>query len=85
MLYVLVGMAELTAVGKYVQLVARDSYLATAAASFVLINAINLTNVKVFGETEFWFALIKVVAIIGMILLGVSWRFPVKWRAGGSQ
>jgi aromatic amino acid transport protein AroP len=38
---------------------------------FVLINAINLFNVKAFGETEFWFAIIKVVAIIGMILLGV--------------
>ncbi|RML96248.1 Aromatic amino acid permease, partial [Pseudomonas syringae pv. maculicola] len=41
----------------------------SAAVFFVLINAINLTNVKVFGETEFWFAIIKVVAIIGMIAL----------------
>ena len=37
---------------------------------FVLVNLINTLNVKVFGEMEFWFAIIKVVAIIGMIVLG---------------
>ena len=31
-----------------------------------LINAINLTNVKVFGEMEFWFAIIKVVAVVAI-------------------
>ncbi|WP_312376374.1 amino acid permease [Stutzerimonas nitrititolerans] len=71
-LYVLVGMAELTAVGKYVQFWWPEiPTWATAAAFFVLINLINLTNVKTFGETEFWFAIIKVGAIIGMILLGL--------------
>ena len=43
---------------------------ATAAIFFVLINGINLTNVKVYGEMEFWFAIIKVVAVVGMILFG---------------
>ncbi|WP_165664836.1 amino acid permease [Metapseudomonas otitidis] len=71
-LYVLVGMAELTAVGKYIQFWWPDvPTWATAAAFFVLINLINLANVRVFGETEFWFALVKVVAIIGMIILGL--------------
>lgn len=71
-LYVLVGMAELTAVGKYVQFWWPEvPTWVTAAVFFVLINALNLLNVKVFGETEFWFALIKVVAIIGMIVLGL--------------
>lgn len=70
-LYVLVGMAELTAVGKYVQYWWPEiPTWATAAAFFVLINLINLVNVRAFGETEFWFAIIKVVAIIGMILIG---------------
>ncbi|WP_075182194.1 aromatic amino acid transporter AroP [Pantoea sp. 1.19] len=70
-LYVLVAMAELTAVGKYIQFWWPEipSWI-TAAAFFLLINAINLTNVKVFGEMEFWFAIIKVVAVIGMILFG---------------
>ncbi len=72
MLYILVGMSELTAVGKYIQYWWPDvPTWATAAAFFVLINAINLANVKAFGETEFWFAIIKVAAIVGMILLGI--------------
>nr|WP_314985564.1 aromatic amino acid transporter AroP [uncultured Pantoea sp.] len=70
-LYVLVAMAELTAVGKYVQFWWPDfPTWASAAIFFVMINAINLTNVKVFGEMEFWFAIIKVVAVISMILFG---------------
>ena len=70
-LYVLVAMAELTAVGKYIQFWWPDiPTWVSAAAFFVLINAINLTNVKVFGEMEFWFAIIKVVAVIAMILFG---------------
>ena len=82
-LYVLVGMAELTAVGKYIQFWWPDvPTWATAAAFFVLINAINLFNVKVFGETEFWFALIKVVAIIGMIILGL---YLLVSGSGGEQ
>ncbi|MFR2697209.1 MAG: amino acid permease, partial [Proteus mirabilis] len=31
---------------------------------------INLINVRMYGETEFWFAIIKVLAIVGMILFG---------------
>ena len=82
-LYILVGMSELTAVGKYIQYWWPDvPTWATAAAFFVLINAINLANVKAFGETEFWFAIIKVVAIIGMILLGCYLLFS---GSGGPQ
>lgn len=70
-LYVLVAMAELTAVGKYIQYWYPDiPTWVSAAVFFLLINAINLTNVKVYGEMEFWFAIIKVVAVIGMIVFG---------------
>lgn len=71
-LYLLVGMAELTAVGKYVQFWWPEipSWV-TAAVFFVLINLLNLSSVRMFGETEFWFALIKVMAILGMIILGL--------------
>ncbi|TBU72820.1 amino acid permease [Phytopseudomonas daroniae] len=82
-LYVLVGMAELTAVGKYVQYWWPEvPSWTTAAVFFVVINAINLTNVRVFGEAEFWFSIIKVVAIMGMILLGCYLLFS---GAGGEQ
>ncbi|MCU1721641.1 MULTISPECIES: amino acid permease [unclassified Pseudomonas] len=70
-LYVLVGMAELTAVGIYVQYWWPDfPTWATAAIFFVVINLMNVSQVKVYGEMEFWFALIKVVAILGMIGFG---------------
>ena len=70
-LYVLVAMAELTAVGKYIQFWYPEiPTWASAAVFFVLINAINLTNVKVFGEMEFWFAIIKVIAVVAMIIFG---------------
>ncbi|MCD5992265.1 amino acid permease [Pseudomonas sp. CDFA 602] len=35
-----------------------------------LIGALNLCNVKVFGETEFWLSLLKVSAIVAMIVAG---------------
>ena len=70
-LYVLVAMAELTAVGKYIQFWYPEiPTWVSAAAFFVIINAINLTNVKVFGEMEFWFAIIKVIAVVAMIIFG---------------
>ena len=70
-LYILVGMSELTAVGKYIHYWWPDvPTWATAALFFLVVNAINLFNVKAFGEAEFWFAIIKVAAIVGMIALG---------------
>jgi len=70
-LYVLVGMIELTAVGKFIQFWWPDVPVwATAAVCFVLINALNFINVRAFGEFEFWFALIKVVTVVAMIMMG---------------
>ncbi|GGY35154.1 amino acid permease [Pseudoduganella albidiflava] len=71
-LYVLVSMAELSAVGIYVQYWWPEiPTWVSALAFFVVINAISLTNVKAFGEMEFWFAIIKVLAIVGMIGFGL--------------
>lgn len=70
-LYVLVSMAELSAVGIYIQYWFPEvPTWVSAAIFFLLINAINLANVKIYGEMEFWFSIIKVVAIIGMIAFG---------------
>ena len=66
-MFVLVGMA----VGKYIQFWYPEiPTWVSAAVFFVVINAINLTNVKVFGEMEFWFAIIKVIAVVAMIIFG---------------
>ena len=42
-----------------------------AMIALVLVLGMNLLSVTVFGELEFWFALVKVVIIIGFIALGV--------------
>ncbi|MBC9784080.1 amino acid permease [Heliobacterium chlorum] len=70
--YIIVSMAELTAVGIYVNYWWPDIPTWVSALVFlVVITLANLINVKMYGEFEFWFAIIKVVAIIGMILLGI--------------
>lgn len=40
----------------------------------------NLLSVKMFGEAEFWFALIKVVTIIALILTG-GWMVATGWTS----
>jgi amino acid transporter, AAT family len=72
-MWVVVGMAEITVVGVYVNYWFPDiPQWASALAALVLITSINLVNVKAFGEFEFWFALIKVVAIVAMIIAGLG-------------
>ncbi len=71
-LYILVSMAELTAIGHYVHFWWPEIPLWVSSLFFFLvITALNLASVKVYGETEFWFSIIKVVAIIAMIIFGV--------------
>ena len=42
-----------------------------AVGIMALLTAANLLNVKSFGEFEFWFALIKVIAILAFIAIGL--------------
>jgi len=71
-LYILVSMAELTAIGHYIHFWWPEIPLwVSSLFFFVLITALNLASVKVYGETEFWFSIIKVAAIIAMIVFGV--------------
>ncbi|HZW45299.1 MAG TPA: amino acid permease [Dermatophilaceae bacterium] len=71
--FVAVSMAELTVVGIYVNYWMPGVPTWVSAAIFlVLVTAVNLVNVKAYGEFEFWFAIIKVVAIIAMIGLGAA-------------
>ncbi|SFM29603.1 amino acid permease [Pelosinus propionicus] len=74
--YVVVSMAELTAVGIYIHYWWPDIPPWVSAFTFLaIITLINLVEVRMFGELEFWFAFIKVIAIIGMILLGILMIF----------
>ncbi|QBQ41149.1 amino acid permease [Sphingobacterium psychroaquaticum] len=82
-LYLLVSMAELTAIGYYVQFWWPEIPLwVSSLFFFIVINVVNLASVKVYGETEFWFSIIKVVAIIAMIIFGTYLLITGK---GGEQ
>jgi L-asparagine transporter-like permease len=71
-LQILVGIAELTAVAAYTQYwLPGLATWKTALFFSMLINAVNLTTVKAYGEVEFWFSSIKVFAICAMILTGM--------------
>ncbi len=70
-LYILVSMAELSVVGIYIQLWLPEIPLwVTSLIVLVSITILNLFSIKIYGEFEFWFALIKVLAIIALIALG---------------
>ncbi|WP_206188123.1 amino acid permease [Sanguibacter sp. HDW7] len=70
--YIAVAMVELAVVGGFVNYWFPGVPKWLSAAFFLVsITAINLIGVKAFGEFEFWFAMIKVAAVIGMIVLGL--------------
>ncbi|MHC8297449.1 amino acid permease [Pseudomonas sp. LB3P58] len=68
---VIVGMADVTAFGIYMGFwfpeVARWIWVLGIVS---VVGGLNLCNVKVFGEMEFWLSLLKVAAIVAMILGG---------------
>ncbi|RJS59577.1 amino acid permease [Bacillus sp. PK3_68] len=72
-LWIVTCMAEITAVGVYMHLWYPDvPNWIWALAALVIMSAVNLITVKAYGEFEFWFALIKIVAIILMIVVGLG-------------
>ena len=72
-LWVTAVMAEVTAVGIYVQYFFADvPQWLPAFASIIVLLAANLISVRWFGETEFWFALIKITAILAFIASGIA-------------
>ncbi|MCX5212707.1 amino acid permease [Kitasatospora sp. NBC_00240] len=71
--WVVTGMAETTAAAVYVRFWEPGIPQWCSALVFLLIlYAANLISVKLFGEIEFWFSMVKVTAIIGMILIGIG-------------
>ncbi|MBW8485886.1 amino acid permease [Actinomadura parmotrematis] len=72
-IWVTTGMAELTAAGAYVQKWFPDvERWQTALVALVVLFAVNMVSVRIFGELEFWFAMIKVAAIVLMIGVGLA-------------
>jgi AAT family amino acid transporter/D-serine/D-alanine/glycine transporter len=72
-MWVAIGMAELTAVGVYFHFWFPDlPQWIPALGALAAMYSVNLIAVKLFGEFEFWFALIKVVAIVAMMAIGLG-------------
>ncbi|MEK4221601.1 amino acid permease [Bacillus sp. FSL W8-0116] len=70
--WIVTGIAEITAVGLYVKFWFPDLPQWIPALICVLVLfAINMATVKAFGEMEFWFAIIKVVTIVALIVIGL--------------
>lgn len=70
--YLCVGISEVIAVGTYLQFWWPNMPQWIAGVIVVLtLCAANLASVKAYGELEFWFALIKVLTIIFMIIMGL--------------
>ena len=70
-LWITTCMAEITAVGIYMQYwFPGTPQWAWALGALAIMTLVNFLAVKAYGELEFWFAMIKIVTIILMIILG---------------
>lgn len=81
--WTVIGMAELTAAGKYINFwfPSIPQYL-TALVFLVLLVVLNLAAVGAFGEAEFWFASIKVLTILVLVVGGTAAMIFSIGRAG---
>jgi amino acid transporter, AAT family len=71
-MWIVTGMAEITAVAVYINYWFPDvPQWIPALIALAVLYAANLIAVNVFGEMEFWFALVKVVTIIAMMVIGL--------------
>ena len=69
--WIMTAMADIIAVGVYVQYWFDIPQWIPALVVLIILLGLNLLTVKLFGELEFWFALIKVITILVLIVIGV--------------
>ncbi|GAA5542589.1 MULTISPECIES: amino acid permease [Brucella/Ochrobactrum group] len=70
--WIVTGVADVVAVSGYVSFWFPELALWIPALGLIFtLLALNLPTVRNFGEIEFWFALIKIVAIVALIIAGV--------------
>lgn len=75
-MWVAVGMSEVTAVGIYVRFWLPDfPQWLPGLLALLIVGTANMVAVRFYGEFEFWFALIKVVTIVVMIVIGFGLIF----------
>lgn len=69
--WIMTAMADIIAVGVYMQDWFDIPQWIPALICLVILLGLNLLTVKLFGELEFWFAIIKVITIIALIIVGI--------------
>jgi len=75
--WITIGIADLSAIIYYLQFFngglpfTPGEGVMISIAAIVFIMGLNLVTVKLFGELEFWFALIKIIAIVVLIAVGL--------------
>lgn len=69
--WIMIAMADIIAVGVYVRYWFDIPQWIPAIICLMILLGFNLLTVKLFGELEFWFALIKVITILFLIAVGV--------------
>ena len=70
--WIVAAIAEIIAITGYISFWFPDlPNWISAVGLILLLLTLNLLTVKAFGELEFWMAIIKVVAIVGLIVLGL--------------
>ena len=70
--WIVTGIADVIAISGYTQFWFPDIPLwLPAIACVALLLSLNLITVKMFGELEFWFAMIKIVAICALVCTGL--------------
>ncbi|RCV52953.1 amino acid permease [Marinitenerispora sediminis] len=68
------GIADITAIALYVHYWSMFSDIpqwVLAMIALAVVLAFNLISVKIFGEMEFWFAIIKVAALVAFMVIGI--------------
>lgn len=74
--WIVTGVADVVAIAGYVTYWWADIPLwIPALVTVVVLITLNLPTVKAFGETEFWFAMIKIIAILALIVVGLVMVF----------
>ena len=69
--WIMTAMSDVIAVGIYVQYWFHIPQWIPGLVCLIILLGLNLLTVKLFGELEFWFALIKVITILTLIVIGI--------------
>ncbi|MFE7313262.1 amino acid permease [Streptomyces sp. NPDC057555] len=68
------GIADITAIALYTHYWSMFTSIpqwVMALIALAVVLTINLISVKIFGEMEFWFAIVKVAALVAFMLIGI--------------